>query len=75
MVTLGDYTAGNLGAITLASTSSELSYLAPMGVTVSGVAVETVGLVPEQSVDFSLDESRASDPQFDAAVSTLMASM
>jgi len=75
VVRLGENTAGRLGAVLVNRDNNELRYQADADATVDELKLENVGLTPEQQVEFTLNESRATDPQFEAAVSTLMAIM
>jgi len=74
-ISLGENTEGRLGNITVDNLNNEVSYQADAYTTVDGLLIESVGLAPEQRVAFSLDESRAVDPQLEAAVSTLLTIM
>ena len=72
VITLGTESAGKLGAIA-GDSSSQLSYHANPDATVDGLILENTGSSPEQTVPYSLDESTATDPFFEAAILTLMA--
>jgi len=72
---LGENTAGNLGSVVVNNQDNGLSYQGNTDTSVDELRFEAAGLTPEQEVGFSLDESPATDPQLEAAVSTLMAIM
>jgi C-terminal processing protease CtpA/Prc len=75
VVSLGEQTAGSLGTLLVDSRNNDLRYQADVETAVDELNIETEGLAPEQQIEFTLDESLATDPQFEAAVSTLMAIM
>lgn len=75
VVSLGETTMGKAGQVTYNNRDGSIEYLAGNHITVDGIKLESNGFHPEQSVDYPLTDSRVSDPQFDAAMMTLMQTM
>ncbi|MEZ5490623.1 MAG: S41 family peptidase [Gammaproteobacteria bacterium] len=72
VVSLGETTMGKAGQVTYNGGDGSIEYVTGDQITVDGILMESNGFPPEQSVAYPLTDSRASDPQFDAAMMTLM---
>ncbi|MCB1671040.1 MAG: S41 family peptidase [Gammaproteobacteria bacterium] len=72
VVTLGEPTMGKAGRIVSDRSTNSLRYLPGDDILIDGISLESSGFVPEQSVDYPLSSSPVSDPQFQAAMMTLM---
>ncbi len=71
IVSVGQATAGKAGQVTV-NEDGALLYLPAPALTVDGIRLEATGFAPEQPVVYPLNESAPNDPQFEAAMMTLM---
>lgn len=69
---LGEATAGKAGQVSYSRHDDSLSYRPDADIRVDDQLLESIGVAPEQQVDYPLTESRPADPQLDAAVMALM---
>jgi C-terminal processing protease CtpA/Prc len=72
VVSIGVSTAGQLGSYVLDTSSNEFIYQSDAGSTIDNIEFEATGVSPEQIEAFGLNQSSATDPQFEAAFMTLM---
>lgn len=72
VISLGETTAGKPGRVSSVRGGQGLEYTPLPGLTVDGRPLEGIGFDPEQAVAFPAGESPAADPQFDAAMLSLM---
>ncbi len=72
VVSVGEKTMGKAGHVAFDSDSTTLTYRPDYNVSVDSLFFESQGFPPKQEVSYPLEDSRASDPQLEAAMTTLM---